>query len=97
MCPNNLLYWEAIRLAIENGFGKFDFGRSTPDEGTYRFKEQWGARPVQLHWHYLMRDNASLPELNTKNPKYQLAIKVWQRLPVSVTKLIGPTIVKNIP
>lgn len=97
LCPNNLLYWEAIRFAIGHGFTRFDFGRSTPGEGTYKFKAQWGARPVALHWHYLMRDNAPLPELSPKNARYGLAIKVWQRLPVAVTKIIGPLVVRNIP
>ena len=97
MCPNNLLYWEAIRFAIRNGSAKFDFGRSTPGEGTYRFKKQWGAKPVQLYWQYLLKNGKHLPELNTKNPKYEMAIKVWQRLPLAVTNVLGPQIVKNIP
>jgi serine/alanine adding enzyme len=97
MCPNNLLYWEAIRFAIRNGSRKFDFGRSTPDEGTYRFKKQWGAFPYPLYWQYQLRDGKPLPELNTKNPRYELAIKIWQRLPLSVTNFFGPRIVKNIP
>jgi len=97
MCPNNLLYWEAIRFAIRNGARKFDFGRSTPGEGTFRFKKQWGANPVQLYWQYLLKEGEQLPELNPKNPKYGLAIKIWQRLPVSVTKILGPRIVRCIP
>jgi FemAB-related protein (PEP-CTERM system-associated) len=97
LCPNNLLYWTALQFAIQNGFQQFDFGRSTPNEGTYRFKEQWGARPTQLHWQYLLCENETLPELNTKNPKYQQAISIWRRMPVFLTKLIGPSIVKNIP
>jgi FemAB-related protein (PEP-CTERM system-associated) len=96
-CPNNLLYWEAIRFAIRNGSAKFDFGRSTPGEGTYRFKKQWGAEPVQLYWQYLLKDGEKIPELNTKNPKYELAIKIWQRLPLAVTNILGPRIVRNIP
>ncbi len=96
-CPNNLLYWEALRFAIMNGFRTFDFGRSTPDEGTFKFKQQWGAQPVQLYWHYLMRNNASLPQLNTKNPKYDMAIRVWQKLPLGIANLAGPFIVKDIP
>jgi FemAB-related protein (PEP-CTERM system-associated) len=96
-CPNNLLYWEAIRFAIRNGSRKFDFGRSTPGEGTYRFKKQWGALPYPLYWQYLLKDGKQLPELNPKNPKYEMAIKVWQRLPLVVTNLLGPRIVKNIP
>jgi serine/alanine adding enzyme len=97
MCPNNLLYWEAIKFAIRNKSSIFDFGRSTPGEGTYRFKKQWGALPYQLYWQYLLKDGEKVPELNTKNSKYELAIKVWQRLPVSLTKVLGPRIVKNIP
>jgi FemAB-related protein (PEP-CTERM system-associated) len=97
LCPNNLLYWTALQFALEKGFKRFDFGRSTPGEGTYKFKEQWGAKPLQLNWQYLLPAGASLPELNTKNPKYEMAIKLWQKLPLPVTRLLGPYIVKNIP
>jgi serine/alanine adding enzyme len=97
LCPNNTLYWEAIKFAIEKGFLNFDFGRSTPNEGTYNFKKQWGAEPVQLYWQYLLDDGCEMPSLNTKNPKYDLAIRLWKRLPVGLTRLIGPHIVRNIP
>jgi FemAB-related protein (PEP-CTERM system-associated) len=95
--PNMLLYWSALMFACENGYKIFDFGRSTPGEGTYKFKEQWGAKPIQLYWQYWMRNGGPLPELNPKNPKYQMAIKIWQKLPVALTKIIGPAIVKNLP
>lgn len=96
-CANNLLYWEAIRFAIEKGLRMFDFGRSTPGEGTFKFKEQWGARPVGLCWQYRVGEGRDLPELNPKNPKYGLAIKIWKRLPLSVTRIIGPRVVRNVP
>jgi serine/alanine adding enzyme len=95
--PNMLLYWNIMKFACENGYSVFDFGRSTPGEGTYRFKEQWGAQPVQLYWHYWLRNGGRLPELNPKNPKYQMAIKIWKKLPVPITNIIGPKIVKNLP
>lgn len=97
LCPNNLLYWEAIRFAITIGAEKFDFGRSTAGEGTYRFKKQWGTREIPLYWEYLLKDGACLPELNPSNPKFQLAVRMWQKLPVSVTKILGPPIVQGIP
>jgi FemAB-related protein (PEP-CTERM system-associated) len=96
-CPNNMLYWEAIKFAISNGFTKFDFGRSTPNEGTFNFKKQWGAEPVQLYWQYLLESGQQLPEINTKNPKYEMAIRMWQKLPLALTKILGPNIVRNIP
>jgi FemAB-related protein (PEP-CTERM system-associated) len=97
LSPNMLLYWHSLKFAADSGFKVFDFGRSTPDSGPYRFKAQWGASPIPLHWHYWVRGNSSPPELNPNNPKYRLAIKVWQHLPVSVTRLLGPSIVKNLP
>lgn len=97
LCPNNMLYWKAIKFAISTGAKKFDFGRSTPDEGTYNFKKQWGAEPVQLYWQYILAKGKGLPELNPNNPKYEMAIMIWKKLPVAMTRLLGPRIVRSIP
>jgi lipid II:glycine glycyltransferase (peptidoglycan interpeptide bridge formation enzyme) len=48
--PNMLLYWAFLEYAANHDYTWFDFGRSTPEEGTYRFKAQWGAQPEALHW-----------------------------------------------
>jgi hypothetical protein len=42
-------------------------------------------------------ENSSLPELNPDNPKLKLLISIWKRLPVWLTRIIGPAIVKGIP
>jgi len=97
LCPNVLLYWEMLKFGIARGCRTFDFGRSTPDEGTYHFKKQWGAEPVPLYWEYWLREGAELPDRSPKNQRFSLAIAVWQRLPVAVTRLIGPRIVRSIP
>jgi FemAB-related protein (PEP-CTERM system-associated) len=96
LCGNMLLYWAAIKFSIEQGFRKFDFGRSTPGEGTYKFKEQWGAQPVTLVWEY-WTEAKGLPNMSPQNPKYALAIRMWKRLPVALTNRLGPAIVRNIP
>ena len=95
--PNMLLYWGVLKFACEQGYRIFDFGRSTHGEGTYKFKEQWGSQPIQLYWHYWLRNGGEIPEMNPKNPKYHMAINIWKKLPVYLTRLIGPLIVKNIP
>jgi serine/alanine adding enzyme len=95
--PNMFLYWSILRFAGQKGFRFFDFGRSSIGSGTHRFKKQWGSQEVPLHWVYWIPDGAALPEINNDNPRYQLAIRMWQKLPVSVTKLIGPPIVKRLP
>jgi FemAB-related protein (PEP-CTERM system-associated) len=97
LCPNMLLYWEMVRFAIACGLSRFDFGRSTPGGGTYEFKRQWGAEPEALYWEYWLRDGGPLPDLSPTNTRYQLAIRLWQRLPVAVTRIVGPQIVRNLP
>jgi FemAB-related protein (PEP-CTERM system-associated) len=97
LSPNMLLYWRCLEFACQRRYRVFDFGRSTRGEGTYRFKEQWGAKPVQLYWYYWLRDGNELPQVNPTNPKYRMAIAVWQRLPLGITTQIGPSIVKYIP
>lgn len=97
LCPNNLLYWQMLRHSCEIGCSVFDFGRSTPDGGTYKFKKQWGAEPVQLYWQYLLPEGKQMPEINPDNPKFRMIIKIWQKLPVFLTRLVGPRIVRSIP
>lgn len=97
LSANVFLYWQMLRFAVERGFRTFDFGRSTPGEGTYKFKEQWGAQPRELVWEYWTAAGHGVPNLNPANPKFGLAIRAWQRLPVAVATALGPRIVRNIP
>ena len=97
LCPNVLLYWDAIQYAASSGASVFDMGRSTPNEGTFKFKAQWGAQPVPLHWEYQLLAERDMPNVSPANPKFQLAIALWQRLPLALTKTVGPLIVRTIP
>ena len=36
-------------------------------------------------------------DMRPENPQYNRLIRLWQRLPVSLTRLIGPPIVRGIP
>jgi serine/alanine adding enzyme len=97
LSPNMLLYWCCLEFACNRGFRVFDFGRSTVEGGTYRFKEQWGAVQYPMNWHYWLAKEGTMPEINPGNPRYRLAIEIWKKLPVPVTKVLGPPIVRNIP
>lgn len=97
LCPNHLLYWTALESAIEEGVSTFDFGRSTPGEGTFKFKEQWGAEPLALNWEYWLQPGDRLPDTSPKNPKYRLMIETWKHLPLWAANAAGPRIVRAIP
>jgi hypothetical protein len=91
-----LLYWAMLEYGCEKGYKKFDFGRSTPDEGTYNFKAQWGARPEPLNWVNIQLNGDRPENVITEDPKFQMASRIWRRLPVSVTRGVGPRIRKYI-
>lgn len=95
-CANMLLYWHLLERSIERGQAVFDFGRSSLDSNTYRFKKQWGAEPHSAQWLYYLR-RGSLSDMRPDNPRYRPGIRIWQRLPVWLTRLLGPTLVRGIP
>lgn len=97
LSPNMLLYNSTMEYACQQGFQIFDFGRSTLDSGTYRFKQQWGAQPHPLYWYYWLAEGERMAELNPDNPKYKMAIALWRQLPLQAANLIGPHIVKYLP
>jgi FemAB-related protein (PEP-CTERM system-associated) len=96
LCPNHLLYWSVLEEAVRDGCTTLDFGRSTPNEGTYKFKEQWGAVPLPLHWEYGYLEGG-VPNVSPSNPKYSMVVEAWKRLPLPVATALGPYIVRAIP
>ncbi|HVA51772.1 MAG TPA: FemAB family XrtA/PEP-CTERM system-associated protein [Pirellulales bacterium] len=93
---NMLMYWHLLERAIERGQQTFDFGRSTADSNTFRFKKQWGAEPHPAVWQYYVR-RGTVGDMRPENSRYRHFIRVWQRLPLGLTRLIGPVIVRGIP
>jgi FemAB-related protein (PEP-CTERM system-associated) len=95
--PNMLLYWGAISRAAAAGLCEFCFGRCTADSGPHRFKKQWGSTETPLRWEYILPPGGKLPRLNPQNPKFRLAIAAWRRLPLKLTRALGPGIVRHLP
>ena len=94
---NMQLYWAALKYSIDQGYRSFDFGRCTMGGGTYNFKKQWGAKPVQLNWYYWMNNGGNLPQINPSNPKYRIFISIWKQLPLWFVNWLGPKIIKHLP
>lgn len=96
-CANVLLYWTMLQFATAQRLRTFDFGRSSRDAGTFHFKRQWGAIPHDLVWEYWSAGERPSTDVSPANPKFNLAIRVWQKLPLAVANTVGPRIVRNIP
>jgi len=101
MAVNMLMYHEVLKLAVERGLARFDFGRSTVDSGPYRFKRQWGAEPVQLHWaQWTSSERSEIPR--TPKPPgdggfMRRATDAWSRLPLGLANRLGPLISPKLP
>ncbi len=93
---NMLMYWHLLQRAIQRGSQIFDFGRSSEGSGTYRFKAQWGAQPQSAVWQYYVR-KGSPEEMRPDSDGKQRLVLAWQKIPVWLTKWIGPPIVRGIP
>ena len=98
LAPNMLLYWSLLEYCADHGVSEFDFGRSTYEEGTYRFKKQWGAQPELLQWDSYLNGKKLDPQ-HSKGSTSCLRSQVesgWRLLPLPVTTWMGPKIRKYI-
>ena len=92
---NMFMYWHLLQRVIARGQGVFDFGRSSRDSNTFRFKKQWGAEPDQPRGSITFARAARATcggraASTTDGPRLG-------RLPLPVTRWIGPSIVRGIP
>jgi FemAB-related protein (PEP-CTERM system-associated) len=94
---NDFMYWELMCHAAKTGSRVFDFGRSREGTGPYNFKRHWGFEPVPLPYQYVMLRDQELPNLSPSNPRFELATRLWKRLPLPITKLVGPALTRYLP
>ncbi len=95
LAPSMLLYWNLLKYSCDNGYRNFDFGRSTMNGGTYRFKYQWGARPARLDWYSIYIKGTEDKALG-KSFRRQIFEKIWPKFPLALTNYLGPQIRKHI-
>ena len=88
----DFMYWDLMRRATEKGVRIFDFGRSKADTGPYRYKKHWGFEPEPLNYEYCLGKARELPNLSPTNPKYGLFVRAWQKMPLGLSRMVGPMI-----
>ncbi len=93
---NDHMYWQLMCHAAKKGARLFDYGRSKEGTGSFKFKKNWGFKPEPLFYEYYLVKASEMPDLNPLNPKYQLMIKTWKRLPLFVSQWVGPLVSKYL-
>jgi FemAB-related protein (PEP-CTERM system-associated) len=94
---NDFLYWDLMRRASERGCRLFDYGRSKRGTGSAAFKKNWGFEPEPLHYEYHLVKEQQVPNAkNPLNPKYQMFIRLWRHMPLSLSQTVGPFLSKDL-
>ena len=94
---NNFMYWELMRRAAARGYRRFDFGRSKIGTGAHAFKRGWGMTERPLRYRYYLLDSDRIPDVTPANPRLQPLIRLWKKLPLRISTLIGPPISRGLP
>jgi len=97
LSANNFMYWKMTCHGVDRGLRVFDFGRSKKDSGSYHFKRHWGCTPIPLPYQYQLVGQRAMPNLSPNNPKFSLAIRAWQRMPLRVAQWLGPKLAPYFP
>jgi FemAB-related protein (PEP-CTERM system-associated) len=90
---NDFMYWELMRYACARGARRFDFGRSKIGTGAYTFKQLWGFTPEPLRYRVATLGDGAASARSSSDPAIAWLQRVWQHLPLPVTKLFGPYVV----
>ncbi len=96
LAANDFLYWDLMRRAAERGVRIYDYGRSKREVGSYRFKKHWGFEPQPLYYECHLVKARAIPEVNPLNPKYRLMVETWKKLPLWLSRIVGPPIARNL-
>ena len=97
IAPNTFMYYDHLRWAAQNGLREFDFGRSKRDTGTFEFKRHWNTTMRALPYELILVRRKEQPNFSPANPKFNLAINIWKRLPLALTRLLGPYAIRLFP
>lgn len=88
--PNDAIHWNAITEACQAGRRRYSFGEvSRGNEGLARFKEKWGAVPVDLCRYYYPRQREVERGILGSGPVLRSAQSAWRHLPLPVTAALG--------
>ena len=85
-----------MRRSAESGIRIFDYGRSKQGAGSYSFKKNWGFEPEPLSYEYYLVRATEIPQLDPDNKRYNTLIDAWKRLPLTVSRVVGPPIARRL-
>lgn len=96
VAAHDFMYYQLMCRAQEKGKAWFDFGRSKIDSGPYRFKKNWGFEPTPLEYEWHLAPGAHLADISQQSGVFGTVSKLWKKLPLPVSKLLGPSLSRHL-
>lgn len=95
--PNNLLFWIAIQELKGERFNCLDLARTPKsNEGLLRFKSQWGSKSKLIPYYYYLNKSKKVPTIDRSGLKARVTSGLIRRMPISLSKSLGPILIKQI-
>jgi FemAB-related protein (PEP-CTERM system-associated) len=94
LLANYLLTWSLIEQFANGPVQTLDFGRSPKNSGGYAYKSNWGPDEIPISTDYIAANPNKIPNLRPENIKFKIPILIWKKMPLPLTKLIGPRLAK---
>jgi hypothetical protein len=92
---NNLVMWEAIKRFARQGLAALDFGRtSLENDGLRKFKHGWGTQEHRID--YVRYDRQEGGFVTARDESSGWYNRVFQMLPVFLSRLIGAALYKHM-
>jgi len=96
--PNDLLYWETIRWAINNKLEELDLGQvenGAPEgsraRGLFKFKQKWLGEIYERVYFTFPKEESSRKKNQLKKFK-----SIWRKIPLPIVKILGPKICSEL-
>jgi hypothetical protein len=92
---NNLIMWESILWYASRGYGRFDFGRTEPEnEGLLQFKRGWGADEHLINYYrYDLRTETFVAKPLAAAGAHTA---YFRRMPMPLLKLAGTLLYRHV-
>ena len=97
LAPTTFLFWSIAKHYCGTGAKYLDFGTSTSGSGQEEFKRRWRGQSIHLHYQYWVPPGRELSMISPDIPRYVKKVQIWKRLPLWVTRIVGPHISRNLP
>jgi hypothetical protein len=91
------LYWKLITTFAEEGLEIFHSGRIPNSDQTDIYRLGWGGTKYTYYNQYYPRGESSTEYKTRRGGKRELLTALWKRLPLAMTRYIGPIIVRQFP